>query len=155
MKLYNQILITGFIIILFNGMIESTWAQTKEIQDLALQGWEWIIIICDENVEKTKFPLEYTKTTKNEAIELCSSGSNVGNYGILFMFSMHDFVVNIILGGSPIPLDVTITGMISAVFVLVLVLKFWKKIGKHLGMLFIILAIIVLAFLALGTNIRF
>jgi len=143
------------LLLIIPSLFLPAFAQTEGVKDLALEGWEWIIDICGDNVDKTAFPLLYTETTKNEAIALCSSGSDVGKYLILLMFSMHDFVVNIILGGSPITLDVTITGMVSAVFVLFLILKFWKKIGTHLGMLFIVLALIVLAFLALGTNVRF
>lgn len=138
--------------------MQLAWGASEasaEIKDLALEGWEWIFEICSGNVELTKFPLEYTETTKQEAYNLCSSSMDSAKYGTLFVFSLHDFIVNIILGGSPIPLDVTIVGLISVVFVLIIVLRFWKRIGRHMGLLFIVLSIIVLGFLVLGTNVRF
>lgn len=136
-----------FFLLLFPA---SAFAQEEEVQ-IEVKGsidsfFDGIGDFAQANINTSEW---FDQSKKDQINEVTESGVNTGKTAFDLWFSFHQFIVDAIFAGSPLPFDRGIIVLVSFVIGTILVFKlFWsfiKRIWKIVLVLIAIIAIVLIA----------
>ena len=136
-----------FFLLLFPA---SAFAQEEEVQ-IEVKGtidgfFDGIGDFAQANINTSEW---FDQSKKDQINEVTESGVNTGKTAFDLWFSFHQFIVDAIFGGSPLPFDRGIIVLVSFVIGTILVFKlfwsFFKRIWKIVLVLIAIIAIVLIA----------
>lgn len=136
-----------FFLLLFPA---SAFAQEEEVQ-IEVKGsiddfFDGVGDFAQANINTSEW---FDQSKKDQINEVTESGVNTGKTAFDLWFSFHQFIVDAIFAGSPLPFDRGIIVLVSFVIGTILVFKlFWsfiKRIWKIVLVLIAIIAIVLIA----------
>ena len=123
------------------GMISEIFEYLRNF----FQNW-----VKEGDIEKYPNPL---KTTNEELEALTDTSVSAGERGADFFFAMEAVIVALIMALSPIELAVSIVAIIAFIVTLLVILKFFHGMARHMLIVFLVIGIIVILFMTFNLDI--
>ena len=139
-----------FGIILFGSLNVASlaYAESSILQDYINDGIDGLGGTIDESINNS----DLDESMKSKLYSVSRSGIDSANLFANAWFSAHEFVVNGLLAGSPVPLPVSLLTMVSVGISTFLLFLVFKEIFKKAKWIILIVVGVILVLLALGAS---
>ena len=139
-----------FGIILFGSLNVASlaYAESSILQDYINDGIDGLGGTIDESINSS----DLDESMKSKLYSVSRSGIDSANLFTNAWFSAHEFVVNGLLAGSPVPLPVSLLTMVSVGISTFLLFLVFKEIFKKAKWIILIVVGVILVLLALGAS---
>ncbi len=135
-------------VLISSFLVTSAFAESSILQGYINDGIDGLGTSIDDGISSS----DLDNPTKDKLYSVSRSGIDSANLFANAWFSAHEFVINGLLAGSPVPLPVSLLTMVSVGISTFLLFMVFKEIFKKAKWIILIVVGVILVLLALGSS---
>lgn len=146
--IYTVLVFSGIIVIVFLFNVQDVHAESSILQDAIQNGIGELGNTIDGSITDS----DLDDSMKDKLYSVSRAGIESADLFTHAWFSAHEFIVNSLLAGSPVPLPISLITMVSVGISTFLLFIVFKEIFKKAKWIILIVVGVMLVLLALGAS---